>query len=55
MNKSKNNILKAAFLSLVAVGVVSMTGCNTVSGAGKDIQSGGHAISRSANNVQSDM
>lgn len=55
MNKNKNNIMKAALLSLMAIGVVSMTGCNTVSGAGKDIQSGGHAISRSADKVQSDM
>ena len=55
MNKNKSNIVRATLLSLMAIGVVSITGCNTVSGAGKDIQSGGHAISRSADKVQSDM
>ena len=33
---------------LLLVGTVSLTACNTVSGAGQDISKGGQAISNSA-------
>jgi predicted small secreted protein len=34
--------------SLLAGAVASLTGCNTVEGAGKDMQQGGKAISNEA-------
>lgn len=34
--------------SFLAAAVASLTGCNTVEGAGKDMQSGGKAISNEA-------
>lgn len=49
----KNKIFRISFLSLLTIGVISMAGCNTISGAGKDIQSGGHVISNTAQKVQS--
>jgi predicted small secreted protein len=38
---------------LVVVG--GLVGCNTMEGAGKDIQSGGKAVSDTAKEVKSDM
>lgn len=32
-----------------------LSGCNTIEGAGKDIQSGGEAVSESARDVKKDM
>lgn len=41
-------------LAVIAIFVttVSLSACNTVDGAGEDIQAGGNAISRTANEVQ---
>ena len=40
-----NRILMSVLAALFMAGLVgSMTGCNTVEGAGKDIQQGGKAI-----------
>ena len=33
----------------------SLTACNTVEGAGQDVQAGGRAMERSADNVQKKM
>jgi len=42
-------MLKKAILTLVAVLVVlSVAGCNTVRGVGKDLKKGGEAIERAA-------
>jgi len=41
-------------ISLVVV-LVAGTGCNTMRGAGKDIQKGGEAIEDAAENVQEDI
>jgi len=42
-------LFKRCFLAFVLLaGTVSLVACNTVEGAGKDIQSGGKAIERSA-------
>lgn len=46
-----NKIL--AVLLLVAIG--GLLGCSTIEGAGKDIQSGGKAVSDTAKDVKSDM
>lgn len=42
--------MKKALCSLIAVLLLGMalSGCNTVRGAGEDIQAGGHAISHAA-------
>lgn len=39
----------------ICITALSLNACNTVDGAGEDIQSGGHAISRSAEHVQAKM
>jgi predicted small secreted protein len=41
-----------AGLAVAAVLGVGAFGCNTVKGAGKDIQKGGQAIEKAADNVQ---
>lgn len=45
------------FLTLIAVAVfaMSLTACNTIEGAGKDIKAGGQAISNGAENVKDKM
>jgi len=43
------NMTKTTVLALLAVMVIlSVTGCNTVRGVGKDIKKGGEAIERAA-------
>jgi len=48
---------KKLFLTIfTTLAVLSMvTACNTVRGAGQDIQSGGHAISKAAVKTQQSM
>ena len=48
--KSYASILALAAAGLLAVG--ALTGCNTVRGAGQDIQEGGEAIENAAEEVQ---
>ena len=43
-----------AVLSLAAI-CGALTACNTVSGMGEDISSGGHAVTRGADNVKQNM
>ena len=38
---------------LIAIG--GLLGCNTMAGAGKDIQRGGQAVTNTANHVKSEM
>jgi entericidin B len=42
-----------ALILLIAMG--GLSGCNTMEGAGKDIQSGGHAVSETARDVKKEM
>lgn len=42
-----------AMILLVTVG--ALFGCNTMEGAGKDIQQGGKAVSKTAKDVKSEM
>lgn len=42
-----------ALILLVAIG--GLAGCNTIEGAGKDIQSGGDAVSDTARDVKKEM
>ncbi len=42
-----------ALILLITIG--GLLGCNTMEGAGKDIQSGGHAVSETAKDVKQEM
>jgi entericidin B len=46
-------ILLSAFA--ICVTCLALNACNTIDGAGEDIQSGGHAVSNAAENVQQKM
>jgi len=39
----------------ICVTALSLNACNTVDGAGEDLQAGGHAVSSSAQEVQHKM
>lgn len=44
------------FLALIVLLTISgLSGCNTIDGAGQDIQRGGKAVSETANDVKQDM
>ncbi|EGV31731.1 Entericidin EcnAB [Thiorhodococcus drewsii AZ1] len=43
----------AALIFLIAM--AGLSGCNTIEGAGKDIQSGGDAVSDTARDVKNEM
>jgi entericidin A len=48
-----NDIKRKLFLAvLLAVSVVSLSACNTVSGAGKDVQKAGEAIEDTAEDAK---
>ncbi|MBI5091833.1 MAG: entericidin A/B family lipoprotein [Candidatus Hydrogenedentes bacterium] len=44
----------AVALAVCAITSIGALGCNTFRGAGKDIQSGGHAVENAADNAQHD-
>jgi entericidin B len=49
-------MLKKIFATLVMLGAVSsIVGCNTIAGAGKDIERGGEAVHDTAKDVQKKM
>lgn len=48
----KSHMIKAQALLLIGV---LLAGCSTVAGAGRDIQSAGHAVTTEANRAQADM
>ena len=43
-----NRVTKLVVLGLALAGTVFTAGCNTVEGAGKDIEKGGEAIQKAA-------
>ena len=48
--------MKKSTLALIALlGLGALSACNTVSGAGKDIQGGGEAISDTADTVKKEL
>jgi len=47
--------MKELITLLVLVSIAGLTGCNTIEGAGKDIQRGGEAVSDTAKDVKRDM
>lgn len=46
--------MKKMILLLIASAAI-LAGCNTIAGAGKDIQSGGHVITNAADDVQKSL
>ncbi len=55
MKQSYMTLRKLVLIGLVAATVPALAACNTVKGAGKDIEKGGEAIQDGAENVQQDM
>jgi entericidin B len=51
----KKIVLTIAALSAIAIAPLTMTGCNTVAGAGKDIERGGEAVHDTAKDTQRKM
>jgi entericidin B len=47
--------MKKLLALLVLMSIAGLIGCNTMEGAGKDIQRGGEAISDTAEDVKRDM
>lgn len=46
---------KRIFAALALLGFVTLTGCNTVSGMGKDIKAGGSEVKEEAREVKQKM
>jgi len=55
MSQARNTVRKIILIGLMAVVVPALAACNTVKGAGKDIEKGGEAIQNGADNVQEDI
>jgi predicted small secreted protein len=49
---SKGNPMKALMIVLLGLFAVSLTGCNTVAGAGKDVQATGQAVENAADQAK---
>ncbi len=47
--------MKRLIMLMVLVSIAGLIGCNTIEGAGKDIQRGGEAVSDTAKDVKRDM
>jgi entericidin B len=48
-------MMKMLVASILSIAICVSLGCNTMEGAGKDIQSGGKAVSHAAKDVKSAM
>lgn len=44
--------MKLLIASFVATMIITLTGCNTVEGAGKDVKAGGAAVERAADKAK---
>jgi predicted small secreted protein len=53
--ESQENIMKTFFALLMSSVFVVLAGCNTVAGAGKDIERGGEKVQDTARDVQEKM
>jgi entericidin B len=47
--------MKALWASLVIAAMAMLAGCNTIEGAGKDLESGGEKVQDSARDVKRSM
>jgi len=48
LKKVLNGLAAAATIAIIAMSGVSLSGCNTIEGAGRDIESAGDAIEDAA-------
>jgi entericidin B len=48
VHTTEGNLMKALIAILLGMSVISLTACNTVSGAGKDVQATGKAVEKAA-------
>lgn len=55
MTDHRAMLRKALLIGLTVLAIPALAACNTVKGAGKDIETGGEAIQDGAENVQDDM
>jgi predicted small secreted protein len=47
--------MKKLFALMLLLSIAGLIGCNTIEGAGKDIERGGEAVSETAKDVKRDM
>lgn len=47
--------MKPLMFVLILTAIAALAGCETVEGAGRDLQAAGHAVSSTAREVQSDL
>ncbi|MGA7980959.1 MAG: entericidin A/B family lipoprotein [Chromatiaceae bacterium] len=47
--------MKKFITLMILVSITGLIGCNTIEGAGKDVQRGGEAVSDTAKDVKRDM
>lgn len=52
---NKDFIMKKIMLIVIGASSLLLSACNTFSGFGEDVQAGGHAITRSAEDTKSNM
>jgi predicted small secreted protein len=48
----KDTVMKALIVALLGMSVISLTACNTVAGAGKDVKATGQAIENTAKDAK---
>ena len=53
MTRTKSRLAASLIASILVMG--ALASCNTVRGAGQDVQAGGQAVSGAATDVQQDM
>jgi predicted small secreted protein len=53
--RSKEIVMRKLFALFALAGVLLVTGCNTISGAGKDIERGGEKVQGAAENTKQKM
>ena len=55
MSKFSHDLRRYVILGLAVIAIPTLAACNTVKGAGKDIENGGEAIQDGAEDVQEDI
>jgi predicted small secreted protein len=48
-SQHKVYVMKTLMIALLGMFVISLTGCNTIEGAGKDVKATGQAVEKAAN------
>jgi predicted small secreted protein len=53
--KNSKRVKSAVGLAIVVAGTLAVAACNTIEGAGKDVQAGGSAVSDTARDTKHNM